>query len=300
MELGFVGLGRMGSGMARRLIRAGHRVVGYDLRPEVVAAIPGICTATSAQDLVKELSGPKVIWLELVNGGPTEAALTELVPLLSPGDLIVDGGTAHYRTTLARAAELREKSLEFVDVGISGGLAGAEFGYCLMAGGPKEQIDRIWPAMESMAVPGGAVHTGAVGSGHYAKMIHNAVTYGLMQAYVEGYHMLADGDVDLNVVETLQSWAKTGAARGFLLDKLVEALELDPGFQSAAGIVEDTGTGRWTIKESVDLAIPTPVLTAALFTRFESRLPDNPQHRALAAMRGVVGGHKVARRESTD
>jgi len=293
MQLGFIGLGRMGAGMVRRLIAAGHSVVVYDIRPEAALAIEGAIVADSPEDLLRRLKEPRTVWLELLEGAPTEAALASLRPHLRAGDLLVDGGTAHFKDTVARAKDFAEIGVRYVDAGISGGLDGAEAGYCLMLGGAAADVQQVWPAVESMAVAGGAAHAGASGAGHYAKMVHNAVVYGLMQTYVEGYHLLVDGSVDIDVEPTLQTWAETGVARGYLLDKLLQAWRLDPGFSTAAGRVNDSGTGRWTVMESVEQAIPTPVLTASLYARFESRLENTPTHRALAAMRGVVGGHVV-------
>lgn len=293
MELGFIGVGRMGSGMVRRLIADGHRVVVYDLNVEAARAIDGAVVADSPEDLLNRIERPGTVWLELMEGGPTESAIAALTPHLQQGDLIIDGGTAYFKDSLRRHAAFAEQGVRFVDAGISGGLDGADAGYCLMLGGSAEDVAQVWPAVESMAVPGGAARAGGPGAGHYAKMVHNAVVYGLMQTYVEGYHLMQDGSVDIDLEPTLQTWAETGVARGYLLDKLLQAWRLDPGFESAAGHVNDSGTGRWTIIEGVEQAIPTPVLTASLYARFDSRLENTPTHRALAAMRGVVGGHVV-------
>ncbi|MFW6204283.1 MAG: phosphogluconate dehydrogenase (NAD(+)-dependent, decarboxylating) [Actinomycetota bacterium] len=288
MELGLVGLGRMGGNMRTRLRRAGHTVLGYDRKPDVR-------DASSLSDLVGRLSPPRAVWLMLPHGDPTHATVEELADLLTADDLVVDGGNSPWTDDARHSALLEERGIGFVDCGVSGGIWGLEHGYGLMAGGDPAHIERLMPVFDALAPEGpreeGFVHAGGVGAGHYAKMVHNGVEYGLMQAYAEGYELLhASGIVD-DVAGTFRAWTRGTVVRSWLLELLAQAVEKDPELESIAGYVADSGEGRWTVQEAIDHAVPVPVITASLFARFASRQDDPPAMKAVAALRAEFGGH---------
>lgn len=285
MQLGMVGLGRMGSGMRDRLRDAGHRVVGYDRDPE-------LSDATGLGDLVNRLTPPRVVWL-MVPATVTGELINELIAQLSEDDLIVDGGNSPYHQATGRAALLAEQGIGFLDVGVSGGVWGRDAGYALMVGGEDRYVYRCMPALESLRPSDGRglVHAGGAGAGHYAKMVHNGIEYGLMQAYAEGYELLARSEVVTDVPGVLKSWRTGTVIQSWLLDLLDRALDEDPELARLRGYVEDTGEGRWTVQEAVELAVPTPAIAAALFARFSSRQEESPAMRAVAALREQFGGH---------
>ena len=300
MELGLVGLGRMGANMARRLTAGGHRVVTYDVNPEAVAASTqhGAEGAASLEELVRLLPSPRAVWMMLPIGQPTEDTIASVTPLLSPGDILIDGGNANYKDSMRRALEMSELGIEFIDVGISGGIWGLVHGFCLMVGGPGAAVRRMEPAFRTLTPSEdvGYCHFGPSGAGHYVKMVHNGVEYALMQSYAEGFELLAAKDefgLDLSAIA--ETWLHGSVVRSWLLELTAAALKDDPGLESLQAFVEDSGEGRWTVQESVDLAVPIPAISAALQQRFRSRQDGPLGARLLAALRQQFGGHAVRR-----
>jgi 6-phosphogluconate dehydrogenase len=287
MKLGMVGLGRMGGNMAERLRRHGHEVVGYDRSPE-------LSQVTSLAELVQVLPKPAVVWVMVPAGEPTRATIATLANLLEPGDLVVDGGNSNYRDSIARSTELATRGIGFVDVGVSGGIWGLDFGYGLMVGGTDEHVAMVWPVLQALAPPeGGLAHVGPPGAGHFTKMVHNGVEYGLMQSYAEGYELLRASDLGIDVEGAIAAWTHGTVVRSWLLDLLLRALQDDPGLTKVRGWAEDSGEGRWTVDEAVRLAVPVPVIASALFARFASRQDDSPAMKVVAALRKQFGGHAV-------
>ena len=291
MHIGLVGLGKMGANMRARLRDRGVEVTGYDRNPEV-------SDVGSLAELVTVLpTGPRVVWIMVPAGEITRGVVTELAGLLSEGDVVVEGGNSYYKDDAVHAAELAERGIRYVDVGVSGGVWGLENGYGLMAGGADEDIATLMPVFDALRPEGpreeGFVHAGSVGAGHFAKMVHNGIEYGVMQAYAEGYELLeAQGIVD-DVVGTMRAWKPGTVVRSWLLALLVAALEQDPGLSGIDDYVEDSGEGRWTVDEAIDQAVPLPVISAALFARFASRQEPSPAMKAVAALRHQFGGHTV-------
>jgi len=290
-HMGLVGLGRMGSNMRERLRRAGIEVTGYDPRPEV-SDVPSLAA------LVEALPAPRVVWVMVPAGEPTRGVVDELGALLEDGDVVVEGGNSHYPEDQARAAELGERGIGYVDVGVSGGIWGLENGYGLMCGGADADVERLMPVFDALRPEGprdeGFVHAGRVGAGHFAKMVHNGIEYGLMQAYAEGYELLtAKEDVVTDVHGTMKAWSRGTVVRSWLLDLMVKALEADPDLAAIDDWVDDSGEGRWTVDEAIDNAVPLPVISAALFSRFQSRQTQSPAMKAVAALRQQFGGHAV-------
>ncbi|NNU27177.1 phosphogluconate dehydrogenase (NAD(+)-dependent, decarboxylating) [Isoptericola sediminis] len=291
-HMGLVGLGKMGANMRERLRRAGIEVTGFDPRPEV-------SDVESLAALVDALPGPRrVVWVMVPAGDPTRDVLAELAGLLGEGDVVVEGGNSHYAEDQARAAELAERGVGYVDVGVSGGVWGLENGYGLMCGGDDDDVAELMPVFDALRPEGpreeGFVHAGPVGAGHYAKMVHNGIEYGLMQAYAEGYELLAaKKGLITDVHGTMRAWQRGTVVRSWLLDLMVRALEHDPWFEAIDDWVEDSGEGRWTVDEAIDNAVPLPVISAALFARFSSRQPESPAMKSVAALRQQFGGHAV-------
>jgi 6-phosphogluconate dehydrogenase len=290
VQLGLVGLGRMGFNMRERVRGAGHNVLGYDRNPDV-------SDAGSLAELVERLDAPRVIWVMVPSGKPTHQTITELAELLSPGDLVIDGGNSRFTDDQVHADLLGAKQIRFVDCGVSGGVWGLENGYALMVGGTKDDVELAMPIFDALRPPGpkeeGFAHAGPVGAGHFAKMIHNGVEYGLMQAYAEGFELLEAAKVIENVPAVVKAWQRGTVIRSWLLDLLVRALDTDPELDDLRGYVEDSGEGRWTVEEAIDMAVPVPVISAALFARFASRQEDSPAMRAVASLRNQFGGHAV-------
>ncbi len=323
MQLGMVGLGRMGGNMARRLLAARHRVVGFDRDPaarEALAAAGGTA-ASSLADLVRRLEPPRATWVMLPAGEVTEAAVAELGGLLAPGDAVIDGGNSHFKDDVRRAAALAPRGLHYLDAGTSGGVWGAERGYCLMVGGPAEAVARLAPLLAALApgeagvapTPGlapsastatrGWLHCGPVGAGHFVKMVHNGIEYGLMQAYAEGFDILRNAgkatlpegqryDLDLPAIAEL--WRRGSVVSSWLLDLAARALAEDPRLDAFEGRVEDSGEGRWTVEAAMAEAVPAEVITAALYARFRSRQDHTFAERLLSALRRQFGGHGEA------
>jgi 6-phosphogluconate dehydrogenase len=289
MQLGLVGLGRMGGNMRDRLREAGHQVVGFDHDPDR-------SDAADLAGLVAGLAPPRVVWL-MVPAAVTGQLVEELAGELAAEDLVIDGGNSHFRDDAARAHRLAGRGVGYLDVGVSGGVWGRERGYALMVGGEQRHVQRCLPIFEALKPPGafGFVHAGGTGAGHYAKMVHNGIEYGLMQAYAEGYELLARSELVVDVPGVVRSWRDGSVVRSWLLDLLDQALVEDPELASLRGWVADTGEGRWTVEEAIRLAVPMNAVTAALFARFASRDDNSPAMRAVAALREQFGGHAVRR-----
>jgi 6-phosphogluconate dehydrogenase len=288
MELGLVGLGKMGGNMRERLRRAGHTVVGYDRSPDV-------SDVDTLEALVDALPSPKVVWVMVPAGEPTHATVRELADLLGEGDVVVDGGNSRWTDDLAHAEHLAERGIGFVDCGVSGGVWGLENGYALMAGGSEEDVAKVQPAFDALKPEGefGWVHAGSTGAGHFSKMVHNGIEYALMQSYAEGWELLNKVDMVDNVTEVFRSWREGTVIRSWLLDLLVAALDDDDALASIRGYAEDSGEGRWTVEAAIENAVPMPAIAASLFARFSSRQDDSPAMKAVAAMRNQFGGHAM-------
>jgi 6-phosphogluconate dehydrogenase len=290
VQLGLVGLGKMGANMRDRLRDAGIDVLGYALNPDTR-------DVDSLAELVDRLSTPRAVWIMVPAGDPTRDTVAQLAGLLAKDDVVIDGGNSRYTEDQSNAELLARTGIGYLDCGVSGGVWGRDNGYGLMVGGTPEHVEWLMPVFDALRPEGpreeGFVHAGGVGAGHFAKMVHNGVEYGLMQAYAEGYELLAAADMITDVPAVMKAWQRGTVVRSWLLDLLVAALELDPQLAELTGWVQDSGEGRWTVEEAIDHAVPVPVITAALFARFASRQPDSPAMRAVAALRQQFGGHAV-------
>ena len=295
MQLGFIGLGRMGGNMVTRLARGGHSVVGYDPSPAARQTVTtaGARGVDSIKALVEALTPPRAVWVMVPAGEATDSVLRELAGRLEPGDLIVDGGNAHYKDDVRRARELAERSLGYVDAGVSGGIWGLEQGYCIMAGGEAAAIQRLAPALATLAPANGWLHVGPVGSGHYVKMIHNGIEYGMMQAYAEGFELMSASEYGLDLPAIAQLWNQGSVVRSWLLELTAGVLQDEGSLRTVAAQVADSGEGRWTAQEAIDLGIPIPVINAALMTRFASQGAGDFAARLLARLRNAFGGHTL-------
>ncbi|NBQ41228.1 MAG: decarboxylating 6-phosphogluconate dehydrogenase [Mycobacteriaceae bacterium] len=292
MQLGLVGLGKMGFNMRQRLREAGHEVVGFDPRPEV-SDVPTLAA------LAEALTPPRAVWVMVPSGPITNETIVGLSEVLSPGDLVVDGGNSRYTEDQPHATLLDARGIGFVDAGVSGGIWGLTEGYGLMVGGSKEDIAKLMPIFDALRPPGdpadGFVHAGPVGAGHYAKMVHNGIEYGLMMAYAEGYELLAAEPLIKDTQAVIQAWTNGTVVRSWLQQLLARALKEDPGFTDISGYTEDSGEGRWTVEEAIHHRVPMPVIAASLFARFASRQEDSPTMKAVSALRNQFGGHAVKR-----
>ena len=300
MHLGFIGLGKMGLNMVTRLVNGGHRIVAYDRDAAATgrAADAGAHGAASLEALVASLSAPRAVWLMVPAGEPTESTITALADILSPGDVVIDGGNTNFHDDVRRAEWLAARDLHYVDAGTSGGIWGLKEGYCLMVGGEEDVCVHLEPIFLTLAPEGGYLRVGGHGAGHFVKMIHNGIEYGLMQAYAEGFELMEASDYHLNVAAIASLWTHGSVVRSWLLDLTARALVENPALEGIEGYVEDSGEGRWTLHEGIDRAVPLPVLTAALFTRFRSRENNPFGERLLAALRGQFGGHAVKKRDA--
>lgn len=303
MKLALIGLGKMGANMARRLIGGGHEVVGYNLETAVtqnLAAEVGLIPAHSLAEAVEKLEAPRVAWVMVPAGNPTESVIGELSELLEAGDLVVDGGNSNYKETMRRGQMLAEKGIHFVDVGTSGGVWGLKEGYSMMVGGSETAVATLTPALKTLA-PGdelGWGHVGPSGAGHFVKMVHNGIEYGLMQAYAEGFEIMkAKEDFGLDLHQISEIWRFGSVVRSWLLDLTANALSEDGDLSDIKGYVPDSGEGRWTVQEAIDLDVPAPIITHSLFARFVSRQDDSFAAKLLAAMRNQFGGHAVVKAE---
>jgi 6-phosphogluconate dehydrogenase len=300
MELGMIGLGRMGGNMAQRLLQGGHNVVAYDPKPEAVQALAqkGASGAASLQDIVSGLAVPRVIWVMVPAGDPTESTMNSLAQVLSPGDVVIDGGNSNYKDSMRRATALKEKGVAFLDAGTSGGVWGLKEGYSLMVGGDADAFLRLEPIFQTLA-PGpdkGYGYVGPAGAGHFVKMVHNGIEYGMMQAYAEGFELMqAKEEFRFDMAKIAEIWRYGSVVRSWLLDLTATALSDDPSLDRLQPYVEDSGEGRWTVQESIDLGVPTPVISLSLQARFRSRQDNSFGARLLTAMRNQFGGHAVRR-----
>ena len=295
MELGFVGLGRMGMNMVYRLLQGDHRIVAYNRSQGKVKEVEakGAVGASSLEDLVDKLTGPKAVWIMLPSGDIVDQHIEELLPLLSPGDIIIDGGNSNYKDSVRRGKSLKEKGFNFLDVGTSGGIWGLKIGYCIMIGGEEESFKRMEPAFKTLAPEDGYLHTGPNGAGHFVKMIHNGIEYGMMQAYAEGFEILDASRYDLDLGKISHLWNQGSVVRSWLLELAESAFEKDAKLDSIHDYVEDSGEGRWTVQESIELDVPAPVITLSLQARFRSRQDESFGAKILAALRNEFGGHAV-------
>ncbi|WP_371674338.1 decarboxylating 6-phosphogluconate dehydrogenase [Streptomyces sp. NBC_00289] len=288
MQLGLIGLGKMGGNMRERLRHAGHTVIGYDRNPELsdVSGLP---------ELVEKLQAPRTVWVMVPAGAATQSVVDELGGLLEAGDTVVDGGNSRWSDDEKHAEELGAKGIGFVDAGVSGGVWGLQNGYALMVGGDKKHVDRLQPIFEALKPEGpyGYVHAGKVGAGHFSKMVHNGIEYAMMQAYAEGWELLESVDSVTDVREVFRSWQDGTVIRSWLLDLAVNALDQDEHLTKLRGFAEDSGEGRWTVEAAIDNSVPLPAITASLFARFASRQEDSPQMKMVAALRNQFGGHAV-------
>ncbi len=295
MHIGLIGLGKMGGNMRERLRKAGHEVTGFDFNPD-------IADVHSLPDLVAALPSPKVVWVMVPSGEPTAKTVADLAELLGEGDLVIDGGNSKFTNDQVNADLLAKKGTGYLDCGVSGGVWGLENGYGLMVGGADEHVELAMPIFDALRPEGpreeGFVHAGSVGAGHYAKMVHNGIEYGLMQAYAEGYELLAAKDIVTDVHGCFQAWTRGTVVRSWLLDLLVKALGEDKGLDQITGYVDDSGEGRWTVEEAINNSVPMPVISASLFARFVSRQDDSPAMKAVAALRNQFGGHAVKAAEA--
>ncbi len=288
MDIGLIGLGKMGGNMRQRLRNGGHTVVGYDRNPDV-------SDVGSLAELVEALPSPKVVWVMVPAGEATRETVAELGTLLGQGDVVVDGGNSRWTDDLANAEALAVSGIGYVDCGVSGGVWGLENGYALMYGGDEADVAKVQPAFDTLKPEGdfGGVHAGKVGAGHFSKMVHNGIEYAIMQAYAEGWELLEKAEMVDNVTEVYRSWREGTVIRSWLLDLMVAALDDDPGLSKIAGYADDSGEGRWTVEAGIEHAVATPAITAALYARFVSRQDDSPSMKAVAAMRNQFGGHAV-------
>ncbi|MEU0748522.1 phosphogluconate dehydrogenase (NAD(+)-dependent, decarboxylating) [Streptomyces albogriseolus] len=291
MQIGLVGLGKMGGNMRERLRRAGHTVIGFDTNP-AVSDVPHL------SDLVDQLDGPRAVWVMVPAGGATQQVVDQLASLLKHDDIVVDGGNSRWTDDEKHAKELAARGIGFVDAGVSGGVWGLEHGYALMVGGETEYVERLKPIFDALKPDGpyGYVHAGKVGAGHFAKMVHNGIEYAMMQAYAEGWELLEKVDSVDNVREVFRSWQDGTVIRSWLLDLAVNALDEDEHLDGLRGYAQDSGEGRWTVEAAIDHAVPLPAITASLFARFASRQEDSPQMKMIAALRNQFGGHAVEKK----
>jgi 6-phosphogluconate dehydrogenase len=295
MQLGLIGLGRMGSGMTLRLLQGGHQVIVYDRLAEAGAALAGkgATASGSLEDLGQQLKAPRAVWLMIPAGPPVDDAIQRLSGTLSPGDIIIDGGNSNYKDSIRRAEELRSQQIEFLDVGVSGGIWGLKVGFNLMAGGNQAVFKQVEPIFQTLAPPDGYAYVGPSGAGHYAKMVHNGIEYSMLQGYAEGFEILKAAPFGFDLLQLARLWNHGSVIRSWLLELAQAAFERDPDLSHIRGYVEDSGEGRWTLQEAIDHAVPAPALAMSLFMRFRSRQDDSFSDKVIAALRNEFGGHPV-------
>ena len=295
MELGMIGLGRMGANMTERLLGSGHKLITYDRSPEAIQRCvdKGALGAHSLADFVKRLSLPRIIWLMVPSGEPVDLTIEQLLPSLLKNDIIIDGGNSHYKDSIRRAQKLEQLGIHFVDAGTSGGIWGLQEGYCLMIGGEKAIVDQLEPIFKTLAPENGFAHVGPSGAGHFVKMVHNGIEYGMLQAYGEGFEMLKSSQFGLDLAKISHLWNQGSVVRSWLLKLAENAFQKDPELSSIKGYVEDSGEGRWAVLEAVEREIPASILTLSLFARFASRQDDSFSAKVIAALRNEFGGHAV-------
>jgi 6-phosphogluconate dehydrogenase len=295
MELGMIGLGRMGASMTERLLRGGHKLITYDRNPEAIQRCvdKGAVGAHSLADFVKQLTLPRVIWLMVPSGEAVDLTIEQLLPSLLKNDIIIDGGNSHYKDSIRRAQKLKEVGIHFVDAGTSGGIWGLQEGYCLMIGGEKAIVDQLEPIFNTLAPENGFAHVGASGAGHFVKMVHNGIEYGMLQAYGEGFEMLKASPFEFDLGKISHLWNQGSVVRSWLLELAENAFQKDPQLSSIKGYIEDSGEGRWAVLEAVEREIPASILTLSLFARYASRQDDSFSAKVIAALRNEFGGHAV-------
>jgi 6-phosphogluconate dehydrogenase len=296
MRLAMIGLGRMGGNMSERLLKGGHEVVTFDRKPDTVKhyVLLGGTAATSLSDVPAKLKAPRIVWIMVPSGKPVDDTIASLVPGLSNGDVIIDGGNSNFHDSMRRAADLQAKGINFVDCGTSGGIWGLANGYCLMVGASAEAFKLCEPIFKTLAPPNGYAHMGPPGSGHYVKMIHNGIEYGALQAYAEGYEILhASRDFKLDLHKIAAVWNQGSVVRSWLNELAEIAFQKDNDLKDLRGYVEDSGEGRWTVQEAIDLDVPAPVITLSLLARLRSRQSDSFSAKVIAALRNEFGGHAV-------
>ena len=295
MQLGMIGLGRMGAGMTLRLLQGGHQVMVYDRSAEAVSALSGkgATGATSLEDLGQKLKAPRIFWLMIPAGAPVDDTIQRLQDTVSPGDIIIDGGNSNYKDSIRRAEDLRTKQIEFLDVGVSGGIWGLTVGFCLMVGGIKAVFAQAEPIFKTLAPPDGYAYVGATGAGHYSKMVHNGIEYSMLQGYAEGFEILKAAPLGFDLAQLARLWNHGSVIRSWILELAQAAFERDPELSHIRGWVEDSGEGRWTLQEAIDHSVPAPALASSLFMRFRSRQDDSFSAKVLAALRNEFGGHPV-------
>jgi 6-phosphogluconate dehydrogenase len=295
MELGMIGLGRMGANMTERLVRGGHKIITYDRSAEAVQRVvdKGALGAASLGDFVKKLSLPRAVWLMVPSGDPVDQTIDDLLPSLAKGDTIVDGGNSNYKDSIRRGEKLKSHGLHFIDAGTSGGIWGLQNGYCMMVGGDKEIVGRLEPIFLTLAPKDGYLHAGPVGAGHFVKMVHNGIEYGMMQAYGEGFELLKASQFDLDLAKISHLWNQGSVVRSWLLELCQSAFEKDAKLDGIKGYVDDSGEGRWTVIEAIERGVAAPVLAHSLFARFSSRQQDAFSNKVIAALRNEFGGHAV-------
>ncbi|MDH3442309.1 MAG: decarboxylating 6-phosphogluconate dehydrogenase [Deltaproteobacteria bacterium] len=295
MEIGMIGLGRMGANMTERLLLGGHQVISYDHSPEAIQRVvdKGALGAHSLADFIKQLSLPRAIWLMVPSGDPVDQTIGQLLPSLAKGDIIIDGGNSNYKDSIRRAEQLNQQGLHFVDAGTSGGIWGLQVGYCMMVGGEKEIVARLEPIFKTLAPKDGYLHAGPNGAGHFVKMIHNGIEYGMMQAYGEGFELLNASQFDLDLGKIAHLWNQGSVVRSWLLELCESAFDKDPKLSSIKGYVDDSGEGRWTVIEAIERGVSATVLAHSLFARFSSRQQDAFANKVIAALRNEFGGHAV-------
>ena len=297
MELGFIGLGKMGMNMVTRLRRDQHRVVVYDRSNDLInqAEGQGCIGSSSLADLVNKVGAPRAVWVMVPSGAPTEETILAVADLLQSGDIIVDGGNTRFHDDVRRAAELKKKGIHYVDAGTSGGIWGLTVGYCLMIGGEDAAVKRLAPVLKTLAPENGWAHVGAVGAGHYVKMVHNGIEYSMMQGYAEGFELMSKSEYQLDLARIADLWMHGSVVRSWLLELAAGALKDDKKLEKLKGYVQDSGEGRWMIADAIEKDVPVPTLTTALFTRFRSRQEESFAEKMLAALRNAFGGHAVRR-----
>ena len=300
MKLGFIGLGKMGGNMVRRLLLDQHQVVVYDRAKAAIKAATqhGAEAADSYDDLIDKLPERKIVWIMVPAGAPVDQNINDLMSLMNEGDIVIEGGNSFWRESVARAEKLAKKGMHMIDCGVSGGVWGLKIGYCLMYGGAKEAADYILPIIKSLAPENGHLHCGESGSGHMVKMIHNGIEYGMMQAYAEGFEIMEKSPYKLDLRAVADMWMHGSVIRSWLLELAGLALEDDPGLDEIKGFVNDSGEGRWTVQTAIDFDVPAHVITSSLFTRFESRQEESFAMKMLAALRNQFGGHAVKKSDS--
>ena len=301
MKLGMIGLGKMGANMTTRLIRDKHEVVAYDRSADAVkgAAAGGAIAASSLQDVVSKLSAPRIVWIMVPSGAPTDQTIDELTGYMQAGDIIIDGGNTKWTDGLAAEKRCKAKGIELVDAGTSGGVWGLENGYCLMVGGEEKAVKTCEPIFITLAPPNGYAHVGGPGAGHFSKMVHNGIEYGMLAAYGEGFEVLEKSQFDFDLGQLAELWTHASVVRSWLLELAVLAFKADPGLKDIKGYVDDTGEGRWTVEAAIDESVPAPVITMALLSRFVSRQDESFSAKVVAALRNQFGGHAVKEENPT-